>query len=243
MIVNPFEFVNVDQLIDESTNAPKPNSLFADMFNDPFRPDNAKILFLGDSNTYDNASSWVGILKRKIGIKRSKVIQKNGSTTTWMKEQLQSDLAKGNKYHWVFIWGGINDIYTTGTKAGKDKAIQNIKSMISMVRKAKSPEGYTPRIVVINIACDRLRDTTVRYATNEKLSDEFARDVNKLLYASIVDTRYLLSSNNLPCNALSERQLSQLRSNYCQDNLCHLNAKGNQVLADYIDRNVFKYIR
>jgi len=240
-MINPFEFVDVETLLEQDTNAPKPKSQFGYLFDDPAKPEKANILFLGDSNTYDNATSWVGILKRNYGMKNAQVIQKNGETTKWMLDQLKSQLAKGKRYHIVFIWVGINDIYTTGTKAGKDKAVANIKEMIRLLRKAKTPEGYTPKIAVINIACDRLRDKSVRYAINEKLSDEFSRDILRLFNASIIPTRYVLSTASLPCNALSENQLTGFRKEYCADKLCHLNAKGNQVLADYLSKMFLSY--
>lgn len=203
-------------------------------------PQTAKFLFLGDSNTYDSTSNWTGYLIRDLGIKNAKIIQKNGSTTAWMKEQLAEDLALGNKYDYIFIWGGINDIYSTGTKKGKADAIQNIRDMVMMLRKAKNTDGQIPKIIVLNIACDKLRDDSVRYQINEKLSDEFYKELMLLPFATVIPTRYVLRLGNVNCESLSARDISQQRQMLCSDKLCHLKPQANKVIADFIRKNIFK---
>jgi lysophospholipase L1-like esterase len=203
-------------------------------------PSQAKFLFLGDSNTYDSTNNWTGYLIRDLGIRNAKIIQKNGGTTTWMKDQLAQELARGNKYDYIFIWGGVNDIYSTGTQRGKNTAIQNIKDMIMMLRKAKDTEGKTPKIVVINMACDKLREDSVRYPTPEKLASEFYRELMNITFAQVVPTREVLKIGKVPCQSLSQKDLLSLRKTLCRDNLCHLNPSANKVLADYIQKNVFK---
>lgn len=209
------------------------------LFEQNIDPSRARVLFVGDSNTHDSPANWSGILTRKVGIKNSKVIQKNGATTEWMRKELLADLSKGNRYDYIFIWGGVNDIYSTGTKTGKNKAVQNIKDMIMMLRKAKNTEGNTPKIVVINMACDRLRDEPLRYAVNEKLADEFYRDVLGLQFAQIIPTREVLKLGKVPCGSLSQKDISIQRKMICRDNLCHLNTTANDVLANYIQKAVF----
>lgn len=216
------------------------NSVIKSLFIQRKSPQVAKILFLGDSNTYDLPNNWTGYLRNNLKMRNAKIIQKNGETTEWMKNQLAADLAKGNRYDYIFIWGGVNDIYSTGTRAGKTRAIQNIKDMISMLRRAKDTEGKFPEIVVLNIACDKLRTDSLRYATNEKLSDEFAREVMMIPYARIVPTRDVLRMGKVPCEALTSRQIPSLRQNICRDEMCHLNPKANKVLADYIQKYIFR---
>lgn len=216
------------------------NSVVSSLFIQRKSPEVASILFLGDSNTYDLPNNWTGYLRNNLKMKNATIVQKNGETTEWMKEQLASLLAKGKRYDYVFIWGGVNDIYKTGTRAGKMRAIQNIKDMITMLRKAKDTEGKFPEIVVINIACDRLRDESLRYATNERLSDEFNREMMMIPYARIVPTRDIMRAGKVPCEALTTRQLPQLRQALCRDQLCHLNPKANQILANYIQKYIFK---
>ena len=203
-------------------------------------PSQAKFLFLGDSNTYDSTNNWTGYLIRDLGIRNAKIIQKNGGTTTWMKDQLAQELARGNKYDYIFIWGGVNDIYSTGTQRGKNTAIQNIKDMIMMLRKAKDTEGKTPKIVVINMACDKLREDSVRYPTPEKLASEFYRELMNITFAQVIPTREVLKIGKVPCQSLSQKDLVSLRKTLCRDNLCHFNPSANKVLADYIEKNVFK---
>lgn len=210
------------------------------MFEQRKRPSQAKFLFLGDSNTYDSPTNWTGYLIRDLGINNAKIIQKNGSTTQWMKEQLASDLAKGNKYDYIFIWGGVNDIYSTGTKRGKTNALENIREMIMMLRKAKDTEGKTPKIVVINMACDRLREDSVRYATNEKLADEFYQELMLIPFAQVIPTRQVLRMGKASCESLSNKDLAIQRQSLCSDKLCHLNPSANKVLSDYLKANVFK---
>jgi hypothetical protein len=211
------------------------NSLFEQRKN----PTQARVLFLGDSNTHDSPLNWSGILTRKVGFGNTKIIQRNGATTDWMKRELASDLAVGNKYDYIFIWGGVNDIYSSGTRAGKNKAVQNLKDMIMMLRRAKTPEGKTPKIVVINMACDRLRDESVRYPNPEKFGAEFYRDVMALSYAQVIPTRQVLRQGKASCDALSPQDLAQQRRELCQDKLCHFNPSANNVIANYIQRYVF----
>lgn len=203
-------------------------------------PSQAKFLFLGDSNTYDSVSNWTGYLKRDLGIRNSTIIQKNGGTTTWMKDQLAQELAKGNKYDYIFIWGGVNDIYSSGTKKGKNTAIQNIRDMVMMLRKAKDTEGKTPKIIVINMACDKLREDSVRYPEPEKLASEFYRELMLLPFAQVIPTREVLKLGKVGCDSLSAKDISAQRQIICSDKLCHLKPEANKVLSDFIKNNLFK---
>jgi hypothetical protein len=203
-------------------------------------PQTAKFLFLGDSNTYDATNNWTGYLIRDLGIRNAKIIQKNGGTTSWMKQQLEEELAKGNRYDYIFIWGGINDIYSTGTARGKNNAIGNIRDMVMMLRRAKDTEGNSPKIIVLNIACDKLREDSVRYQINEKLSDEFYKELMLLPFSIVVPTRYVLRLGNVNCESLSARDISTHRQSICSDKLCHLKPQANKVIADYIKKNIFK---
>lgn len=203
-------------------------------------PSSANILFLGDSNTYDLPNNWTGYLRSNLKMRNAKIIQKNGATTEWMKSALSEDLAKGNRYDYIFIWGGVNDIYSTGTKQGKVRAIQNINDMVNMLRRAKNTEGKFPKIVVINMACDKLRDESLRYSINEQFGNEFYRELLMTPNVQLIPTREVLKMGKVPCQSLSQKDLLSLRKTLCRDNLCHLNTSANKVLADYIQKNVFK---
>jgi hypothetical protein len=90
------------------------------------------------------------------------------------------------------------------------------------------------------MACDKLREDSVRYPTPEKLASEFYRELMNITFAQVVPTREVLKIGKVPCQSLSQKDLLSLRKTLCRDNLCHLNPSANKVLADYIQKNVFK---
>lgn len=72
-----------------------------------------KILFVGDSltaATYSYADQ-VKSLNPSLLIKKIAVV---GKKTDWMRAQLQAEL-QANQYDLIVIWGGVNDIYATGS--------------------------------------------------------------------------------------------------------------------------------
>jgi hypothetical protein len=90
------------------------------------------------------------------------------------------------------------------------------------------------------MACDKLRDESLRYAINEQYGNEFYRELLMIPNVQLIPTREVLKIGKVSCQSLSQKDLLSLRKTLCRDNLCHLNTSANKVLADYIQKNVFK---
>jgi lysophospholipase L1-like esterase len=92
------------------------------------------ILFIGDSMT---SETWNGqptytysyLIKHKLTDKNVDIIAEVGKTTSWMLSNLKTKLA-AKKYDRVYIWGGINDIFSGYSQVN---AISNIQSMVDLV--------------------------------------------------------------------------------------------------------------
>ena len=78
------------------------------------------------------------------------------------------------------------------------------------------------------------------YDSTNNWTGYLIRDLMNITFAQVVPTREFLKIGKVPCQSLSQKDLLSLRKTLCRDNLCHLNPSANKVLADYIQKNVFK---
>ena len=103
----------------------------------------ANILFVGDSITeefYQGAPTYTYayLIKHKyLSDKSIDILAVGSMQTSWMLQNLPAQLAK-KKYDRVYIWGGINDIFSNVTAV---KATANIQAMVDMVN-AQYGEAY-----------------------------------------------------------------------------------------------------
>jgi lysophospholipase L1-like esterase len=103
----------------------------------------ANILFVGDSMTSEfyngkPTSTYSYLLKHKYLTDKSvDILAFTSMQTSWMLANLPAQLAK-KKYDRVYIWGGVNDIYSGTTVA---KAVANVQAMVDLVVK-QGGEAY-----------------------------------------------------------------------------------------------------
>jgi lysophospholipase L1-like esterase len=83
-----------------------------------------RVLFIGDSYT-DSPTSYADQLQLLFPSLYIKKIAKVGSKTDWMLDNAKMEL-KNRKYDAVFILGGINDIYATGSITNTEKNLEKI---------------------------------------------------------------------------------------------------------------------
>jgi lysophospholipase L1-like esterase len=103
------------------------------------------ILFVGDSITaieYNGKPvTWTypNIVKKELAPKNVKVdvVAQGGKRTDWLLTNLTEKL-KTNKYDRVYIYGGINDMFSSTTK---QTALQNVQKMVNLI-KSKGGEAY-----------------------------------------------------------------------------------------------------
>lgn len=91
---------------------------------------NKSILFIGDSNTA-LPYSYANKLQSEHPNLRIKNISKIGAKTDWMLSRLQDEL-KNNKYDFISILGGSNDIYALDSI---DSAKKNLDDMYNLAKK------------------------------------------------------------------------------------------------------------
>ena len=103
----------------------------------------ANILFVGDSITTEfynglPTDTYSYLIKHKYLTGRNvDILALGGMQTSWMLANLPAQL-KLKKYDRVYIWGGVNDIYSNVTA---EKATANIQAMVDLVV-AQGGEAY-----------------------------------------------------------------------------------------------------
>lgn len=103
------------------------------------------VLFVGDSITaieYNGkpiTTTYPNIIKKELSSKGVKVdvLAVSGKSTDWQLANLTEKL-KTNKYDRVYIYGGINDMFSG---VSKNKALQNIQKMVDLIR-SKGAEPF-----------------------------------------------------------------------------------------------------
>jgi lysophospholipase L1-like esterase len=106
------------------------------------------MLFVGDSITaidYNGTPvtfTYPNLLKKELEPKGIKidVLAKGGKRTDWLLSNLTEKL-KTNKYDRIYIYGGVNDMFSAVTK---DKALQNVQDMVDLSIK----NGAEPYVIV-----------------------------------------------------------------------------------------------
>ena len=106
------------------------------------------MLFVGDSITaidYDGKPvtfTYPNLLKKELEPKGIKidVLAEGGKTTGWQLENLIQKL-KTNKYDRIYIYGGINDMFSG---ISKEKALSNLQQMVDLSKK----NGADPYVII-----------------------------------------------------------------------------------------------
>jgi lysophospholipase L1-like esterase len=103
------------------------------------------VLFVGDSITAIDykgkpvTSTYPNFIKKELEPKGIKVdvVAEGGKRTDWILANLTEKL-KTNKYDRVYIYGGVNDMFSSTTK---QTALQNVQKMVDLI-KSKGAEPY-----------------------------------------------------------------------------------------------------
>jgi lysophospholipase L1-like esterase len=106
------------------------------------------VLFVGDSITaieYNGKPvTWTypNIVKKELAPKNIKVdvVAQGGKRTDWLLTNLTEKL-KTNKYDRVYIYGGVNDMFSSTTK---QTALQNVQKMVDLIKS----NGGEPYVII-----------------------------------------------------------------------------------------------
>lgn len=115
------------------------------------------LLFVGDSITAIESggkpvtSTYPNIIKKELEPKgvNVDVVAQVGKRTDWILANLTEKL-KTNKYDRVYIYGGINDMFSG---VSKQRALQNVQKMVDLI-KSKGAEPF----VIIGYDANRFMD-------------------------------------------------------------------------------------
>lgn len=166
-----------------------------------------KVLFIGDSLTAYQYG-WQEKLTKEKGY-RSTNAAVGGKMTSWMIESLYDKL-KASKYKKVFIYGGVNDIFSD-KKA--EVPLENIKTMIRMCKQRNVEPiviaGYDPSIM-----------------TNTWIKDKSIEATFRSEYKRLQDSLMIMS------NVKIIPPVKLLRSD--SDDGIHLNSTGQKKFSEWI---------
>lgn len=87
------------------------------------------ILFVGDSITAGVGYSYSYLIKNDLPNKQVDILALGGMQTSWMLQNLPAQLAKSN-YDRVYIYGGVNDIFSG---VSKEQATANVQAMVDLI--------------------------------------------------------------------------------------------------------------
>jgi lysophospholipase L1-like esterase len=105
------------------------------------------VLVIGDSlSSY--TGGWQDIISKKLNYNLTNV-SKSGAKTDWMLSKLKYQLKYNSKYNIVYIYGGINDVFSNIDQA---KTIGNICEMVELCTRYDIKPyiiiGYNPHTVM-----------------------------------------------------------------------------------------------
>ena len=191
------------------------------------------ILFVGDSITaitYQGKPvtyTYPNVIKKEVEPKGVKVdvLAIGGKRTSWMLSSLIEKL-KNNSYDRIYIYGGVNDMFSSTTIK---EALNNIQQMVDLTN-SKGGEafvitGYDAKVFM---------------------------DENKLVPTKNVPTkagmiklkdRYIEFQNSIADNIKNATILPKynISSTYTSDGV-HLSGKGSKILADFLLNDINKAI-
>ena len=161
-------------------------------------------LIIGDSHSANNTNGWQKVLCDKTGMKMINA-SVGGKTTFWMLDMATYKI--NNNVNYCFIYGGANDMYSSGIKPVQ--SLRNIQGIVRMCNgrgiKCYVITGFDPE------KCTRTTNPNYpsRYSTLQKMMLDSIKD------ATVIDTR------------VAERK-------DCWDALCHMAPSGHKKIANKI---------
>jgi len=188
------------------------------------------ILFVGDSITaitYQGKPvtyTYPNVVKKELEPKGIKVdvLAIGGKRTSWMLSSLIEQL-KNNSYDRVYIYGGINDMFSAVTIK---EALNNIQQMVDLIN-SKGAEAY----VIVGYDARVLMD-----------ENKLATTSNVPTKAGMIElkNRYIEFQDSIP-NGIKNATIipkANISSSYTSDAV-HLSGKGSKIFGDYL----LKYIK
>lgn len=181
-------------------------------------PNPKKILFVGDSIS-DPKYSIVYPLKVKEARPDLQVdiVALGGKTTSWMLENLIPQL-QNNKYDRVYIYGGINDMFSP---VSVSTALSNVQKMVDLINENGADafvlQGYTHN----GYFMDANRIPTTRYVTT---AEEYLPLIEK----------YKQYQSAIPKTIKNATIIPQFNLGDNTSDGTHPSAKGQQMIADII---------
>jgi lysophospholipase L1-like esterase len=171
-----------------------------------------KILFLGNSQTA-NSNGYVERLQKHCNSNFTK-ISKVGAKSDWILQAYKDEVAKGNKYDWVSIMIGGNDIFA---RKSIEKTKKNLDELFDLIKENKS------KILVMS------SPTKLYYNKTDETHLELADDLEKWLDTNKKVDKFI------PITKLTESE-----ELFASDNL-HLNSKGQEVIfQELLKKGKFK---
>lgn len=172
------------------------------------------ILFVGDSITAGEYC-YSYLIKGLLPDKRVDVLAKGGMRTQWMVDNLKKQL-QGNRYDRVYIWGGVNDMFSS---VSVEKAISNIQQMVDMVNAQGGDAfvitGYDARTFM---ADDKLKPTS-HVPTKEgmialknryiEFQKQLRRSINHATVVPMFDISSSMGSDGIHPNAAAHKIIAQ----------------------------------
>lgn len=183
-------------------------------------PDSGNLLFIGDSLTaYEN--SFVDQLQKQYPNLNIKKIALGSQQTSWMLPRLRQELASGNKYNAIVIWGGINDIYATDSIDG---AKSNLKQMYDVAKRSGAS------VIALTIVPNATHNLSTRQRT------QLTNDLNSWIKAN-KEVDVIVDVNNLVNDGMDGTKKEFLQS----DNL-HLTDSAHLMIKDDFAKKVMREI-
>lgn len=176
----------------------------------------SNLLFIGSSSVNDPNSfaDQLQIMYPDLGITK---IAQDGAQTSWMYSNAISDIEGGN-FDGIFIFGGLNDIYATGTI---ESAKTNLQALYD---KSKAAGAITIAITLQptdNYASFTQTKGNLTLDLNEWIEDNSTPDIIIDLYGFLID--YQGNQN----------------TDFFKTDYLHLNYEGQNMLADEISATIF----
>jgi hypothetical protein len=125
-----------------------------------------KVLFIGDSLTaYE--SGWQSIVSKEKRFDQTNLAKIN-MKTDWMLQTLTNHLKKNHEYSRIFIYGGVNDIFSGETALHTAQNIQKIVNLCNSYH-------IEPTVIIGYNGKNLLKNTWVKdKALEEKIRNEYA---------------------------------------------------------------------
>lgn len=171
-----------------------------------------KILFLGNSQTA-NSNSYVERLSKKCNNNNITKIAKVGAKSDWILEQFKDQINKGNKYDWVSIMIGGNDIFARKSIV---KTKQNLEELFTLAKANK--------IKVLAMSSP----TKLYYSKTTPIHLDLADELEDWLEKNKLVNKFI------PISSLTEN-----KDYFASDNL-HINSSGQDLVFKELTKKGFK---